>query len=129
MLLLLFFFFHKVTRINMTLFTVQCYIKLYCVLVCMCLFLLMLFACYKLLPFYSHKPRSNVTLHHVSLIRGVLFQLDISHIITTVENPKKDLSFLIIAYRYILPPLSHYPIPSFICPSNGRSSPIFLTFP
>jgi len=39
--------FHKVTRINVTLFTVQCYIKFYYVFVCLCLFLLALFACYK----------------------------------------------------------------------------------
>jgi len=96
--------FHQVTRINVTLFTVQCYIKLYYVLVLMCLSLLMLFACYKLLPLYSYMPRPNATQHHFSIIRGVLLQLKKSHV-TTAENPKQDLSFLIMIYSYFLPSL------------------------
>jgi len=107
------FFFHKVTRINMTLFTVQCYIQLYYVLVCMCLLLLMLFAYYKLFPLYSHTPRSYATRRNFSLIRGVLLQIDRSHIITTDKNPKQDLSFLIMVYRYIPPPFTALSYPLF----------------
>jgi len=47
--------------------------------------------------------RPNVTRRHFSLIRGVLFLLEKSHIVTTVQNPKQDLSFLIMVYRYYLP--------------------------
>lgn len=122
--------FHQVTRINLTLFTVQCHIKLYYVLANMCLFRLMLFACYKLFPLYSHAPRPYVTQHNLSLIRGVLLKLEKFYTLTTAENPKQDF---FVSYHDIplFPPLPlphcSTPLPHFIRPSNGHYPPIFPT--
>jgi hypothetical protein len=74
----------------------------------------------------SHTPRPNVTQHHFSLIPGVLFQVQKSHV-TTVENPKQDFSFLTMIYRYFLPSLYRIILSSILSVRHmGVPLPFFL---